>query len=306
MAEKPYIVVIGAANVDIAGTPDNKIIMGDSNPGKVRLSLGGVARNMAENIAHMSYSVKLITVLGNDIYAENIKKNCEELGIDLQYSLFLSEGSTSSYLCINGEDGNILAAISDMDSCEQLTPSFLFSKQKLMDDAVLVLVDANLPKDSLVHIAEHCCTPIVCDPVSASKAAKVKDILPKLAAIKPSRIEAEVLLDCTIKDDDQLKEATEALVQKGVKNVFISLGEEGTYFSNGIVAGKHACFKGDVVNTSGCGDAFVAAISIGMTHDIPIEEMARLGLAAASICAESEKTVNPEISLKNIKKRMDK
>ena len=49
LAEESYVAVIGAVNVDISGTPDTALLPGDSNPGHVRVTMGGVGRNIAES-----------------------------------------------------------------------------------------------------------------------------------------------------------------------------------------------------------------------------------------------------------------
>ena len=76
---KDYAVVIGGVNIDIVGYPYSKLIPQDSNIGGVKLSLGGVGRNIAENLVRLGVDTKLISILGDDIYGKKIldeaKKN---------------------------------------------------------------------------------------------------------------------------------------------------------------------------------------------------------------------------------------
>ena len=80
------VFVIGAVNMDLAGTPTNPLREGDSNPGHITLTPGGVGRNIAENLRLLGRKVSLITIMGDDPYAEMIREHCLKAGIDLQYS----------------------------------------------------------------------------------------------------------------------------------------------------------------------------------------------------------------------------
>ena len=62
-----YIAGIGGANMDIHCKSDRQLIMRDSNPGSLQTSLGGVCRNICENLARLGESVRLITVVGYDV-----------------------------------------------------------------------------------------------------------------------------------------------------------------------------------------------------------------------------------------------
>ena len=64
LREGPYVVVIGGANMDICGTSHDNLLLGDSNPGKVRTSAGGVGRNIAENLARLGSDTRLMTAVG--------------------------------------------------------------------------------------------------------------------------------------------------------------------------------------------------------------------------------------------------
>ena len=68
------IAVIGSANMDIGGYSHGPLTAGDSNPGRVRLSVGGVGCNIARNLALLGAKVRFCTALGGDVYAESIER----------------------------------------------------------------------------------------------------------------------------------------------------------------------------------------------------------------------------------------
>ena len=305
MEKAPTITVIGGINLDISGTADSKILLGDSNPGEVRTTLGGVGRNIAECLARLGARVTLLTCLGDDSHTPFIRRHCAEAGIDLADSPVIPGSRTNTYLCINDVDGDVFAAVADMGLCDRITPAFAAERLERLNASDLVVADANLPADTLTWLGEYVRAPIAADPVSVKKAERLRGCLPHLAMLKPNRPEAELLSGRPIRGVDGLERAAEALRGEGVERVFISLGAGGVYFDDGARRGIQPCLPGAVKNTNGCGDAFLAGACIAALRGLPVKEQALWGQAASSINAESERGVSPELSLPAVQKRID-
>ncbi len=302
--EEKYITVIGAVNVDISGQPERPLLGRDSNPGKIGISFGGVGRNVAENICRMGGSVEMITVLGDDFYAAEIEKECRNLGIGLGYTLRAQGENTSTYLCINHADGDMALAVSDMDIYKRLTPEYLEGLLPIINKSSLVVVDGNIPRESIEYLAEMCTVPILAEPVSVKKAERFRKVLDKLYLIKPNSLELEVLSGVKVIDEETMKEAMDILLQQGVQNLVVSRGSKGVFFGNAEGKKRYSGYPCRVVNTTGCGDALMAGIAFGLWQEATIEEAVSYGLAAASISIESTGAVSREITMEHIQKRM--
>lgn len=300
----PYVVVVGGVNVDIGGVSRAALVPADSNPGTVRMSLGGVGRNIAHNMTLLGVDTRMLTTFGDDMYAQKIAASCGELGIDISRSLQVPGGATSTYLFIANENGDMELAVSDMDIYDHLTPAFLASRAPLLQNAQVVVVDTNIPADSIAWIAEHIKLPVFADPVSTVKAEKLRPVLGRLHTLKPNRLEAELLSGIAITDEASLNAAADALLNTGLRRVFISLGGDG------VLAADHSgrchlpCLPGKMVNTTGCGDAFMAAIVWAYLEGTGLEGTARAGLAASAIAMEGAETINPDMSAEAVKARM--
>ena len=96
---QPYIAGIGGANVDIHGQSLSPIIMRDSNPGRLHLSMGGVTRNILDNLARLGQRCQLISAVGEDAYGHMLRTGCEQLGIGTQ-GLVTRPGASSTYISI--------------------------------------------------------------------------------------------------------------------------------------------------------------------------------------------------------------
>ena len=304
----PYVTVVGGVNMDIGGWPRASLVGQDSNPGRVRMSLGGVGRNIAHNMSLLGVDVRMLTALGDDLYAQKIGASCAELGIDLSHAPVIPGGHTSTYLFINDEQGDMALAVSDMDICDHISPELLASRRALLDGSQIVVVDTNIPEESIRWLAENCRAPLFVDPVSTVKAAKLRGVLGSIHTLKPNRIEAELLSGVTIRDNDSLRLAAKTLLDTGMHRVFISLGGDGVYAADRVTGTevRLPIMEAKMVNTTGCGDAFMAAITWAYLQGTDLADTARYGLAASAIAMESADTINSSLSADAVLQRLKK
>ena len=304
LRKKAYAVVVGGVNVDIGGRSFDHLVEADSNPGSVQMSLGGVGRNIAHNMCLLGVDVRLLTAIGEDLHGQEVAASCASLGIDLNHALRLSDAPTSTYLYIADARGEMALAVSDMRICERITPAYLNSKLPLLENARVVVADANIPAESLAFLAENCSVPIFCDPVSTKKAEKLLPVLSKIHTLKPNKLEAALLAGIPVETKVQVEQAAQILLEKGVKRVFISCGAEGIYAAE---AGKslwQPILSGNMVNTTGCGDSAMGAIVWSYLEEADLAETALAAAAAGAITMESAQTINPELCAETLKLRM--
>lgn len=300
-----YAVVVGGVNMDIGGRSFAPLVAKDSNPGKVRMSLGGVGRNIAHNMSLLGVDVRFLTAFGDDLYAQRIAASCGELGIDISHALTVAGGTTPTYLFLNDSDGDMALAISDMEICDRITPSYLAANLSLLNNAQLVVTDTNIPAESLRYLAEHCTVPIFADPVSTAKAVKLKPILGKLHTLKPNRIEAELLSGVKITDEESLRHAAQTLLDTGLHRVFISLGTDGVLAADQKELRLVPCCKATMSNATGAGDAFMAALAWAYLEGTDLEGTASAAAAAAALAVESFETINPALSAGAVRERIN-
>lgn len=300
-----YAVVVGGVNVDIGGRSFSPLVAADSNPGCVTMSLGGVGRNIAHNMSLMGVDVHLLTAYGDDLNGERVAASCSELGIDLSHALRVSGSTTSTYLYLTDPDGEMALAVSDMRVCDQITPAYLAANLTLLQNAQVVVADANIPQESLVYLAENLTVPLFVDPVSTTKAEKLRPILSRIHTLKPNRLEAELLSGVKIRTTEDVAKVADKLTQLGVHRMFISLGSDGVYAAMGEQRFWLPTIPGTMVNTTGCGDAFMAALVWAYLEGSDLTATAKAGLAAGSIAMESGETINPAMSAEALKNRMN-
>ncbi len=298
------IIVIGGINIDIEGCPRKTLVPSDSNPGDIAISYGGVGRNIVENAARLGADVGMISLTGDDFLGNNARDHLAGLGVDVSGIVHVNGCNTGMYLSILNHENDMAVAICNMDILERVTPAFLEDKLNQLTKSEIVGVDCNLDFATLDYITNSLHVPLFLDPVSASKAERVKPIIGRFHTIKPNRIEAELLSDIKIVDDASLRQAGSWFCRQGVKRVFISLGEDGVYYRDESGEGIVGTSPVKLVSATGAGDAFSAAILVGHIKDFSAEDTAKLGVACASLALEVKSAVNPRICWDEAIRRM--
>ena len=292
---RPYVAVVGAVNMDVCGRPYQKLILRDSNPGAVRYTPGGVGRNIAHDLRLLGVEVRFVTVFGDDPYGAALRESCEMLGMDLTDAATMPGMRTSTYLYITDEHGEMQLALSDTDISECITPDFLAPRLEMLNDAAAVVVDGNLTRETLCWIAEHVTVPIFADPVSVTKAERLRPILSRLHTFKPNLTEGQHLTGETAPE-----RIVDALLSQGVGQVFLSLGADGILAGAGEERCMLPCYPTRMVNTTGGGDAVMAALIWAHLHGKTLREATAAALKAGRLAVEYDGTNNPALSAEAI------
>jgi pseudouridine kinase len=279
--------------------------MGTSNPGQLRLSPGGVARNVAENLARLGLDVILITAVGEDQQGQQILEQTCATGINVEHCICVPEHPTGSYLAILDKRGILHLGMDDMRISGAITPTYLQQRQELFEQAAAVFIDANLTDETLrtaISLSYKAGVPVAADPTSTNLAPRLQPYLDKLWLITPNEKEAEVLCPYPVShaDRDQAIDAAKHLVNKGVDIAIIAMAEFGVGYATAESTGHIPAIKTEVIDPTGAGDALSAAVIFALMNDIPIDEAVRLGVSAAALTLRSIGTVAQDLSLERL------
>lgn len=299
-----YITVVGGANVDIIGAPYKELRMKDSNPGKTNISLGGVGRNIGENLVRLGIETWLITAIGKDIYGKLIMEESQKIGLNIGESLILENENTSAYLAILDKNGDMELALSSMEIMRKMNIDFIKEKRDIIEKSKLCILDTNIPTGVLEYMVKSFNVNFFLDTVSTTKAEKVKNLLAYFHTIKPNKLEAEILSGIKINNMKDLKNVAAYFVNKGVKRIFITLGENGVYYFDGETERYINSPDIEVANATGAGDAFIAALAYSYINNLDIENTMKFAITTSILTLENQYTINPNLSVENINNRM--
>ena len=284
------VTVVGGANTDICGRPAQALIRRDSAPGTVSVRHGGVGRNIACDLARLGLRTRFVTALGDDGFGASVREGCLSCGVDMSLARVIPGARSPVYLYLSDEKGEMDAAVSDMEVMAALTPAYLRAQLGEIDDADAVVLDGNLPAETIAFLCENLRAPIVADPVSTAKALRFAPVLGRLAAIKPNLLEARALTGKQSPED-----CAEALLRSGVGSVFLSLGAKGLLAASGEERVLLPCERTELVNATGAGDAATAAVVWAMVRGLDLAAAARAAVMAGAIAAASEEASPPQL-----------
>ncbi|MES2741438.1 MAG: carbohydrate kinase [Pseudomonadota bacterium] len=325
LADSRPVMCIGAANLDRKLRTLAPLEMGTSNPASAHEVFGGVARNIAENLARLGSPVALLTVLGGDAAGQSLLAHAQQAGIDMSASLHLPHAASGTYTALLDARGELVLALADMQLYETLTPRVLASRQRQRDAAGLTVADLNLPRDGVATLLADAARdgmPLVLVAVSQPKMAHLPLDLNGLRLLILNRGELEARAGRALPGPQQMGEAGAALLRQGARQLIITCGADGVYYME---HGEHlrhlpapALEPAELVDVTGAGDAFAAAVCWSLYRDgagVGVEvasgsaaggaaggaesdlaRACRCGLALATLTVRSAATVAPRLA----------
>jgi pseudouridine kinase len=305
---QPSIVVIGGASLDIKGRLRAPFRPGTSNAATIQISIGGVGRNIAENLVRLGTPTALIAAVCADDFGRAIVQHTADAGVDTSHMLVTCHQRSASYIAMLGHDGSLLGGLDDSNAARAIEPAHVQAHAALLRQAHMVVIDANLGRATaatVLDICEAAHVPVAFEPVAYGLAERFVDVLDRFCLVTPNELEAESLTGITVHDVASATAAAQRLVACGVEIALITLAHQGLVYATGDEVGHVPVPPTDIVDPTGAGDALTAAVIYGLTNDVPLSESIRLGQVAATLTLRSPETVAPELSLEYIYAQLD-
>ena len=291
------IVCLGAANLDRKLRSLATLKMGTSNPARQDESFGGVARNIAENLARLAVPVALLTVIGDDSSGRALLQHAADAGIATRGTLRLTGACSGTYTAVLDDHGEMMLALADMALYDSLTPAFLSSRQPQRAVAALTVADMNLPQDTLrmlIDDAVRDAIPLVIVAVSQPKMARLPHDLRGLRLLILNQGELETRVGFALKSDADFTRACNLVQEQGAQDVIVTRGGTGVIYTVGNAIAHLDAPDAHIVDVTGAGDAFAAAVCWSLFQGSDDLALAcRRGLQLSAMTLGCEETVCP-------------
>jgi len=275
--ERRPVICIGAANLDRKLRSIGPLALRTSNPALAVESFGGVARNIAENLARLGTQVALLTAIGTDSSGAALLAHAESLGIDTRGALRLEDAASGTYTAVLDQDGEMVVALADMALYDRVDAAFVASRQAQLAGAALVVADLNLPLasiEALVQAARGFATEraaerkaerdagLVLVAVSEPKMARLPRDLRgvRLLILNVGELGTRVGRTLAREDAPALEAAVREVQAQGVRDLVVTLGADGVILTTPAGVKHLAAPAAHVVDVTGAGDAFAAAV----------------------------------------------
>jgi len=300
------ILMFGAANLDIVAKSDDlPQARGISISSEIRTGYGGVARNVAENLARLGESVTLVTSVGGDGIGEQLLEYTAISGVDTTACNVEQGMRTASYMAIYSRVGELQYAFEDMDVVSALTSAYIKNHQILFDKAKLIFIDANLPATTIKTIfslARKAKVPVCADATSMILAAKLTNYIDRMYLLTANTKEAALLSGKEELKIDQYiaMESARYLINSGAQICVIPMAEFGVSYATSQTSGSIPAMRTQITDPTGAGDALTATVIYGLVNNISLDDSIRLGVTAASLTLRHPGTVYPALTLESL------
>ncbi|XP_029379574.1 pseudouridine-metabolizing bifunctional protein C1861.05 [Echeneis naucrates] len=327
------IVVIGGINVDfIAKAKTKTLCSGQTNPGSVFQSFGGVGRNIADSLSRLGHRPLFISATGADSHSDTVFNYCKHM--NTSGVVRLEEQCTATYCAVITESGELSLGLGDMDIHNQITEQYVSQFEKQLSSATLVCLDGNIPASTIDYV---CClakkhnVSVWYEPTNPDKAGKpfLSDTWKSLSYTSPNLDELctmnktlgfptpevlptslEEVLNVTVALSRPLLDYLHCLV--------VTLGHHGVMVCGESSAGSvnlqprkqkargRFCAvhypalmmtTGETVNVSGAGDSLAGALMVGIVQQKDTDSCVRMGLLAAWLSLASPHPITPTLTL---------
>jgi len=270
MMKKGKIVVFGSYVTDLMFRVPRLPVKGETlKASTFKLGPGGKGSNQAIAAKRAGAEVAMITKIGKDPFGKIALDNFQKENINSNFVFQDDERPTAcASILVDENSGNNQIAIS-MGACEHITNEEVESARETIKNAQILVtqLEANLDATEMaMDIARQNEVMIILNPAPAQP-LPIK-FLKKIDILTPNETEASILCDgLKVETVEDAKNAAKILLEKGVKNVIITLGEKGAVLMNKEMEHHIESLKVDVIDTTGAGDAynggFAAALAEG-------------------------------------------
>ena len=298
------ICVFGIFVADICFFADSIPVAGQTILGdKYLIGPGGKGSNQAIAAARAGGEVSFISKVGRDNYADLAISLYKDSGINYDgLEIEENESTGSAGILINRKTGE--NAINVVPGAAGTIGKNLIDKNlNIIKNSKIFLTQLETPKDVTLYAlkeakSQNCIT--ILNPAPSSEIPD--DYFQFFDFFTPNETEASFYLNEPVKNEDDCKVAGNFFLEKGVKNILITLGEKGCYFKNSneeflMPASK---LNKPVVDTTGAGDAFNGALSVALSQNKTYKQSIEFANLVAGISVTREGAANSMPTKKEI------
>jgi len=278
------IVVIGSLNMDMVVSLNQRPKPGETVLGKdFFMNTGGKGANQAVAARKLGATVAMVGKLGEDMFADQLLANLEQVGVDCNAIEKVPEQVTGvAFVTLDpdGENSIIVAPGANL----LLTPEDVRRHEELIKQAKLLMVQLEVPLETVMEsiaTAKRHNVPVLLDPAPAQHLPA--ELLSMVDYIVPNETEISQMTGIHVLDQVSAKLAAVELLRKGVSTVFAKLGEKGL-----VVVSSNSTFvvkpyKVDVVDSTAAGDAFAGAVGAAIVSGKDVWTAAKFASAIGAI-----------------------
>jgi pseudouridine kinase len=288
------VVCAGGAVLDVKYHLRAAPVLATSNPASAGTAFGGVARNVAENLAGLGVPVELVSAIGADTGGAALRAHLVARGVGVDGVRVVPEGSSARYAAVLDPEGDLVLGVAAMDVLDRIDAAQL-AAAVLRAPSPWLFVDCNLPAGVLAAALAGG-VPVVVDAVSTPKVVRLPADLRAVTVLSGNADEARAWLrhhgHDPIGDDETLAARLHAA---GAGGVLLTRGAAGTVVADASGVRRVPAPRIEPVDVTGAGDALVAGTIAALLAGADLTAAVVVGTALAGHTIRSTGTVLPRV-----------
>jgi ribokinase len=281
----PEIVVLGSLNLDLVMRTPRLPIAGETLACDESASFcGGKGANQAVACARMGATVSMIGRVGADPAGQMLKAALRAEAIALDGVVTTDGAATGIAVIILTPDAqNRILLVGGANAL--LSPDDVAAHGARLDAAGLLICQLEVPLETVAAAIARAAgrgAPVLLNPAPARELPPT--MLAQVDYLVPNESEATLLTGIAVNDAPSAASAAMVLRERGVKRVIVTLGAAGILIADGQGCRHMPAIPAQVVDTTAAGDSFIGGFATGIIEGMSIDDAAKLGLRAASLC----------------------
>ena len=279
------ILVIGSLNMDFVTEVSKSPLPGETIIAK-KFSLvpGGKGANQAFALGRLGANVSMIGAVGNDEYGCMLINNLKKAGVNTKKIIKASGVNTGiAFINVDKSGENSIVVVSGAN--ENVTKEFIDNNICYIKKSKIIVMQLEIPVEVVSYVAKiskEMGKIVVIDPAPA-KCDLPDELFMYVDIMKPNETELQNLTGIEIKNEEDIIKGAKALIKKGVKNVIVTLGANGSMLVNEFVCKKFDALKVEVEDTTAAGDSFTAGVVNSLVLGKSLDEAIKYGHIVSSI-----------------------
>ncbi len=288
-ARDKQIVILGSANYDITASAERLPQIGETVNGiSVDMFGGGKGANQSVQSALLGIPTILIGQIGNDIQGGFVMDGLKSKGVDCRFLHQADDvrtGCCSIYVDTNGDNMLVYAPGAN----RRLTREIIDKGKSAIEQADVFITQTEINMDALLYglkLAHEAGVTTILNPAPAVPLPN--EVFPLVDFITPNETESEAytnILRSKMPIDEWKQRTADWFISRGVKNLCITMGEKGAFYSNGKESVSVPAFFVKAIDTTAAGDAFHGGLAYGLTNGYKIETCLKIGNACGALAA---------------------
>lgn len=298
------ITVVGSLNMDLVTEVEYTPSVGETILGNGLEQIpGGKGANQGVTIGKLGGNVHMIGKIGTDDYGKALLKSLKESGVKHEHVMKSQKSTGLAFIMINANGDNSIVVIPGANF--DIDPEDIRKKEDVIKSSDVLVCQLESPLEVIeeaLSIAKTEDTFTILNPAPGK--VLPKSILKKVDLLTPNETELEILTGEKIVDEESLLKACEVLLNEGIKQLIVTLGEKGCLLVDNSGHKRFESIKVDAIDTTAAGDSFTGALAFAIDDGKSIEEAIDLATQVAAISVTKKGAQSSLPSMEAVKKFM--